>query len=199
MPLMPKLERVLCRSTTWGVFARHIVLPWALDGTPLRGAVLEIGSGGGAMAAHLLATHPGITLTALDPDPATVRAAARRLAPFGPRARALEGDATALPFESGSFDAVVSFLMLHHVVTWEAALSEASRVLRPEGRLAGYDLLDTAPGRAFHQAEAAPVRLATEDELQQALHGLPLHTPRVRPRLAGLAASFTASRLAAVG
>ena len=42
-----------------------------------------------------------------------------------------------LPFESGSFDSVVSSLFFHHVPMdlKEKALSEAYRVLKPEGRL----------------------------------------------------------------
>ncbi|MFE7779010.1 class I SAM-dependent methyltransferase [Streptomyces sp. NPDC057445] len=194
MPVMPTLERVFCRSAPWGVFAGRVVLPWALAGAALEGRVLEIGSGGGTMAAQLLTTHPGITLTAVDPDPAMVVASARRLASFGDRVSVRKGDATGLPFADGTFDAVVSFLMLHHVVAWEKALAEAARVLRPDGLLIGYDLLDTGPARSFHRAEGAQVRLATVDGLRRVVGALPFRTPEVRRRLGGYAVTFSAYR-----
>lgn len=46
----------------------------------------------------------------------------------------VQGDATALPFEDGSFDVVVSFKVLPHVEDLRTALSEAARVTRPGGR-----------------------------------------------------------------
>jgi spermidine synthase len=54
MPEMVPLEQRFCRSAPWRWFARHVILPWALQGEPLRGDVLEIGAGSGAMAAELL-------------------------------------------------------------------------------------------------------------------------------------------------
>ena len=45
------------------------------------------------------------------------------------------GDATALPFESCSFDAVTMFDLLEHVPDHEKAVAEALRVLRPGGFL----------------------------------------------------------------
>jgi ubiquinone/menaquinone biosynthesis C-methylase UbiE len=40
-----------------------------------------------------------------------------------------------LPFESGSFDAVVNLISFHHYPHPEQALAEFRRVLRPGGRL----------------------------------------------------------------
>lgn len=45
----------------------------------------------------------------------------------------LEGSATALPFEDGSFDVACSFKVLAHVPDIEKALAEMSRVVRPGG------------------------------------------------------------------
>lgn len=53
-----------------------------------------------------------------------------------PEIRFEEGDAEALPFADASFDAVVSNFGIHHVPDPVRALSEARRVLRPDGRMA---------------------------------------------------------------
>ena len=53
------------------------------------------------------------------------------------RARGLEvveGTATELPFEDGSFDSVYSFKVLSHVEDIHRAMREVARVLRPGGR-----------------------------------------------------------------
>jgi SAM-dependent methyltransferase len=151
MPEMSWQERVFCRSAPWGWFARAVVLPWALQGEQLRGDVLEVGAGSGAVAAGLLKRFPDVRLTCTDYDVRMVETLARRLAPFGARARAQQADAAALPFAEGAFDAVVSFLMLHHVGRWEDAVREAARVLRPAGALLAYDLVATPVTRAVHR------------------------------------------------
>jgi SAM-dependent methyltransferase len=46
------------------------------------------------------------------------------------------GDATALPFEDGSFDAVVAAFVLLHLAAPERAVAEAARVLKPGGKAA---------------------------------------------------------------
>ena len=46
----------------------------------------------------------------------------------------VQGDATALPFEDASFDAVVAAFLLLHVGMPELAVAEATRVLKPGGR-----------------------------------------------------------------
>jgi SAM-dependent methyltransferase len=47
-----------------------------------------------------------------------------------------QGDAEALPYDGGTFDAVVSNFGIHHVPRPALALREAHRVLRPGGRFA---------------------------------------------------------------
>jgi ubiquinone/menaquinone biosynthesis C-methylase UbiE len=52
------------------------------------------------------------------------------------RLRFDEGDAEALPYADGSFEAVVSNFGIHHIAHSDRAMAEARRVLRPGGRLA---------------------------------------------------------------
>jgi len=47
----------------------------------------------------------------------------------------VEGDATALPFETGSFDLACSRRTLHHIAHPEAAIAELARVTAPGGRV----------------------------------------------------------------
>lgn len=164
MPEMVRIEQAFCRSGDWRWFARHLVLPWALQGEQLNGDVLEIGSGSGAMAAEVLRNFPEVHLTATDYDTSMVTADLGRLEEFGSRATARQADATELPFADATFDYVLSFIMLHHVFDWEHALRESARVLRPGGQLIGYDLLSTLPLRAFHRlVVAAPIALRGPD------------------------------------
>jgi len=194
MPVMSAVERAFCRSRPWRSFTRRVVVPWALDGITLDGQVLELGSGSGTVTEQLLARFPDIRLTATDVDPSMLDTARRRLAPFGDRVEVRQADATQLPFPDGSFDAAVSFIMLHHTVQWEEALSEAVRVLRPGGHLAGYDLVESGPARVLHRFDLSPHRLATIGGLPERLGQLPVEDVHVEPALRGLIVRFRARR-----
>jgi ubiquinone/menaquinone biosynthesis C-methylase UbiE len=174
MPEMSPFEQGFCRSAPWRWFARQIVLPWALQGEQLSGDVLEIGSGSGAMAAELLRRFGDIRLTATDYDDSMVAVARDRLGEFGDRVDVKQADATQLPFPDESFDAVVSFIMLHHVIDWEKALADAARVLRPGGRLLGFDLLANRPTHWMHTADRSHHRMMRWHELRRQTQDLPL-------------------------
>jgi ubiquinone/menaquinone biosynthesis C-methylase UbiE len=174
VPEMTSLEQGFCRSAPWRWLARRVVLPWALQGEHLSGDILEIGSGSGAMAADVLRRFPHVRLTATDYDDAMVDDARNRLRQFGDRVDVKQADATQLPFPDESFDTVLSFIMLHHVIDWEKALAEAVRVLRPGGRLLGFDLLDNPSAHWFHRAEHSPHRMMRWDELRRETQTLPL-------------------------
>ena len=191
MPTMSRFEAAFCRSAPWRLAARRVLLPWALQGTDPAGDVLEIGAGSGAMAAELLATHPGILMTVTDFDAEMVAAAERRLDPYADRTSTRQADATGLPFEDDSFDFVLSWIMLHHTVEWEKALAEAVRVTRPGGHVVGYDLLSTAPLRALHQAERARFRMMRFGELRETVRDLPVTQAILTPALGRFAVRFT--------
>ena len=194
MPAMSRVEKAACRSGPWRAFTRRRVLPWALQGADLTGDVLEIGAGSGAMAEELLATTPArVCITDVDED--MVATAAERLARFGTRITARQADATALPFDDASFDAVLSWIMLHHTVAWEKALAEAARVLRPGGLLLGYDLVATRPMRWLHRSHDDH-RMIGIDELRAEVARLPFRDVAVRPGLGRVVMRFRATRAA---
>ena len=169
MPAMSAIEAMVCRSAPWRSFASRVVLPWVLAGRELRGDLLELGSGSGAMAAALLRQASGVRLTASDIDPKMILRLEDRLSDFGSRATVRTVDVTSLPFGDDHFDGVVSFLMLHHVIDWQAALDEAARVLRPGGAITGYDLTDTPLARAVHRVDGSPHRLIGPAEMADGL------------------------------
>ncbi|MCX8564298.1 class I SAM-dependent methyltransferase [Mycolicibacterium mucogenicum] len=162
MPVMSKVERAFCCGAMWRTTTRAV-----LDMLPtdrLGDQLLEIGSGSGAIAEGLSTARPGLAITATDLDPVMVDAATGRLKD-NPRVTVQSADATRLPFADGVFDSVVSCLMLHHVIEWEAAVAEIARVLKPGGLFVGYDLTRTPVATAVHRVDRSPFRLVNPDEL----------------------------------
>lgn len=191
MPTMSGPEQLFCRSAPWSAWTRKVVLPWALQGVHPEGDVLEIGAGSGSMAAGILDTHPQARLTLTDIDPKMVGSAHNRFT-AQPWVTVQEADATRLPFADASFDHVVSFLMLHHVVQWEQALSEMRRVLRPTGRLIGYDLTATTLARLVHLLDRSPHRLITLKDLEAGIASAGFDRVEVRTDFAGHVMRFNA-------
>jgi ubiquinone/menaquinone biosynthesis C-methylase UbiE len=128
-----------------GLYQRH-VLPWIIDKTmrqdmfrPYRrralaqasGRVLEIGMGSGVNAAYY--GPDAALIVGVEPAPELVARARRAM---GTRAlRIVEGSAESLPLASDSVDTVVTTWTLCSIPDVAAALREARRVLRRDGRL----------------------------------------------------------------
>jgi ubiquinone/menaquinone biosynthesis C-methylase UbiE len=104
---------------------------------PLRGRVLEIGSGTGSNLGYYDEGVSSLTLS--EPDVSMFRRLERRVAKERPQATALRAPAEDLPFEDGTFDAVVSLLVLCGVDDQPRSLREIRRVLRPGGRLVFFE------------------------------------------------------------
>jgi ubiquinone/menaquinone biosynthesis C-methylase UbiE len=118
------------------------VVPWALDGLDPGEDVLELGPGPGLTTDVLRERAARLTAVELDPQLASSLQECMK----NTNVEVVEADATAMPFPDGSFSAVLSFTMLHHVPSvtlQDQLLAEAWRVLRPGGVFAGSD---TAPG-----------------------------------------------------
>ena len=105
------------------------ILPLAADRLAGYARVLDVGTGEGQVAR--LAVAGGASLVVgVDPTANQVAEAARR----GGGPHYARSGADALPFASGSFDAVVACLVFEHIRDVDSAIAEVARVLQPGGR-----------------------------------------------------------------
>ncbi len=96
--------------------------------------VLEVGSGRGIGAEILLDRFGAAEVDGIDLDPKMVALARQRLASRRDQVRIAVGDVTAIEAADCTYDAVFDFGIIHHVPSWERALGEIHRVLKPGGR-----------------------------------------------------------------
>ena len=97
-----------------------------------RGRTIDIGAGTGA---NLGLFPENVEVVMAEPDPHMAKRLRRKLAEAGSDIELIEAGAEQLPFENGSFDTAVFTLVLCTVPDPAAALAEATRVLKPGGRL----------------------------------------------------------------
>ena len=99
--------------------------------------VLDLGCGTGTLAIMAADRAPSARVVGLDVDPDILSIARRKVARSGVRVTLAEGSATDPPFAPGSFDRVLTTLVLHHLTTEQKrrALAAARRLLRPGGEL----------------------------------------------------------------
>lgn len=125
---------------------RHHVFPWVLDRVmdhgvyrrvrrealePVSGRVLEIGLGTGLnLPFYPESIH---RIVGVDSNPGVARLARRRAAEHDMEIEHHQLSAERLPFDSASFDTVVSTFTLCSIPDVQQALAEVRRVLRPEG------------------------------------------------------------------
>lgn len=103
---------------------------------PPGGRALDVASGTGDIA---LGFGPGVHVTASDFTESMLvqgrRKALARRGDAGPSVAFVAGDALALPFGDGTFDAVTSGFAMRNVADIGAAFAEMCRVTRPGGRV----------------------------------------------------------------
>jgi SAM-dependent methyltransferase len=155
--------------------------------------VLDVATGPGYVAE--MAAHRGARPVGLDISEGMLVEARRRL----PHVEFVAGDAEALPFEDGSFDAVVGNFVINHLPDPGTGIAEAARVLVPGGGLAfsAWERPDRMLylgliGQAIEAAEVEddeaaagippgpdPYRFADEDRFRAVLEGAGLSTVAV--------------------
>jgi ubiquinone/menaquinone biosynthesis C-methylase UbiE len=96
--------------------------------------VLDVGCGTGSLLFHLAAAPEAPVVTGIDASPLYVAAAQARIGDAV--VSVAEGDACALEFADGSFDRVMSQLVLQFIPDAAKAAREMARVARPGGVVA---------------------------------------------------------------
>lgn len=178
----------------------------AVSGIPedFAGRLLEVPVGTGILTMPLYRTLPRAEITCLDYSPdmmAQAQEKARRMHLGNVAFR--QGDVGALPFESGSFDAVLSLNGFHAFPDKEAAYREVFRVLRPggvfwDGVACVYDVFANVINRKANRALCAAVEPWIEpgDEVLECACGTGLLSGVIAQRCGHLTATdFSAKML----
>lgn len=106
--------------------------------------VLDVATGTGDVALAIVQCNNSVTVVGLDPSLGMLAQGRRKVAErgLGARLTLLAGDAQALPFGDGTFDAVSISFGIRNVPDRPHGLREMLRVLRPGGRLAILELAE---------------------------------------------------------
>jgi SAM-dependent methyltransferase len=119
----------------WSLLAGDAFLDWLSPATGLRW--LDVGCGNGAFTELLAQRCAPKDVQGVDPSEGQIAFARTRLA--GARGIALRiGDAMALPFPDGTFDAVASALVLFFIPDPAKGVAEMARVIRRGGGVCAY-------------------------------------------------------------
>ncbi|MFD1562941.1 class I SAM-dependent methyltransferase [Haloarchaeobius amylolyticus] len=102
----------------------------------LSGRVLDLGAGTGAMVPYVDDVADGdLEYHAIEPDPKMRRRAARKADTADLQVHLRDARGESLPYADDSFDVVLSSLVFCTIPSFETALDEVARVLRPDGEL----------------------------------------------------------------
>jgi ubiquinone/menaquinone biosynthesis C-methylase UbiE len=134
---MNRIEKFLMNNPIRAAFQIWVEAPLLerMGGRTEGMRVLEIGCGRGVGTRQIFRRFGARSVYAIDVDPDMIDKARRRLGDLPADRLTVElGDVTAIRAENQSFDAAFDFAIIHHVVKWQAAISEIRRVLKPGGR-----------------------------------------------------------------
>jgi ubiquinone/menaquinone biosynthesis C-methylase UbiE len=118
----------------WSRAAGALFLEWMAP--PANARWLDVGCGTGILAELILDACSPAAVSAVDPARAQIDHALRQ--PVAQRAHFRVADAQALPFETATFDIVVSGLVMNFIPDRHRAAAEMRRVARAGGIVAGY-------------------------------------------------------------
>ncbi len=157
------------------------------------GRVIDLGCGPGDVTIRLARACPEARITAIDGSAEMIRLAeeAVRVAGLGARIETVRGRLPGLPFEPGSYDAVLSKDLLHHLPDPQVLWREVRRLGRPGAAVCVMDLfrpptLDAAR-RIVEDVAGGEHPILKEDFFNSLCAAFTLDEVRAQLREAGLA------------
>jgi demethylmenaquinone methyltransferase/2-methoxy-6-polyprenyl-1,4-benzoquinol methylase len=110
--------------------------------------VLDLATGTADLAIQVARTEPGVVVVGLDPSSKMLEVGRAKVerGELSARVTLVQGDAQALPFETGSFDSVCIAFGIRNVPDRGKALREMARVTRPGGHIAILELSEPRGG-----------------------------------------------------
>jgi ubiquinone/menaquinone biosynthesis C-methylase UbiE len=141
--LLNAVEKAMMNNPVRAAVQRHFEARRLLDlgGSLVGGRALEVGCGRGVGIEIILDLFGVGAVDAFDLNPDMVALARARHTTRGDRVRLWVGDAEKIQAEDATYDAVFDFGIIHHVPAWRTALREIARVLKPDGRFYGEEVL----------------------------------------------------------
>jgi SAM-dependent methyltransferase len=134
----------------WSRIAADIFLDWVNPDDGLRW--IDVGCGSGAFTEAVIQRHAPAEIIGIDPAESQIAFARARASTK--QASFQIGDAMALPFEDGRFDAAVMALVIFFVPDPVKGVAEMTRVVRPGGIVATYAWDMAGGGFPFHPIQA---------------------------------------------
>lgn len=167
---LPKgiLGRIMLTRMNRGTHAR--LAEWALGLFDQGARTLDVGCGGGANIARMLAR--GGKVYGLDYSPVSVSKSLRhnRNAVKAGRCGVVRGDVTAMPFGDREFDTVTAFETVYFWRPIDAAFAEVYRVLDVGGTFGVFNDADGS-GEPSRNAKRLDLRIYTPEELTALMRG----------------------------
>lgn len=123
---------------------------------PLRGHVLDVGTGKGRFAIPLAREVTKVTTVDINAEEQQCARLEAEYADVTDRIEFVLANATALPWRAGTFDAVATWNVFHHLDDPDRVFAEMLRVLKPGGKLV---VADFSPGGFRLWTKSTPPRV----------------------------------------